>query len=128
MKVDGAADYLFPGGLVEVPLGKGRVIIDQVKWEASNKDMICGSPARYLSVLLTNLGVSRRLPAAKPALPKGVTYEPIDLASVANRGFKDDKAGDGVGWLDWGPDADLSCFPTGKRHLGRRALSGSLGR
>ena len=118
VKVDGAADCLFPGGLVEIPLGKGRVIIDQVKWEASNKDMICGSPARYLSMLLTNLGVSRRLPAAKPTLPKGVTYEPIDLAAVANRGFKDDKAGDGIGWLDWGPDADLSSFPTGSVGFG----------
>jgi hypothetical protein len=118
VKVDGASDYLFPGGLVEMPLGKGRVIVDQVRWEASNKDMICGSPARYLSVLLTNLGISRRLPTAKPVLPKGVTYEPIDLASVANRGFKDDKAGDGIGWLDWGPDADLSSFPTGNVTLG----------
>ena len=51
-------------------------------------------------------------------LPKGVTYEPIDLASAANRGFKDDKAGDGIGWLDWGPDADLSSFPTGSVGFG----------
>jgi hypothetical protein len=118
VKVDGASDYLFPGGLVEILLGKGRVIVDQVKWETSNREMICGSPARYLSVLLTNLGISRRLPAPKPVLPKGVTCEPIDLASVANRGFQDDKAGDGVGWLDWGPDADLSSFPTGNVNLG----------
>ena len=118
VKVEGANDYLFPGGLVEISLGKGRMIVDQVKWEASSKDMICGSPARYLSVLLSNLGISRSLPAAKPALPKGVTYEPIDLASVANRGFRDDKAGDGVGWLDWGPDADLRSCPTGSTDFG----------
>jgi hypothetical protein len=58
------------------------------------------------------------MPLARPALPKGVTYEPIDLASVANRGFKDDKSGDGIGWLDWGPDADLRSFPTGRVSLG----------
>jgi hypothetical protein len=114
VKVEGACEYLFPGGLLEVHVGKGRVICDQLKWEISPKDMVCGSPARCLSMLLTNLGVARKLAAAKPALPRGVTYEPIDLASVANRGFKDDKAGDGDGWLDWGPDADLSSFPTGK--------------
>jgi len=34
VKVEGVADYLFPGGLMEVPVGKGRVIIDQLKWEA----------------------------------------------------------------------------------------------
>jgi hypothetical protein len=118
VRVDGARDYLFPGGLVEVPVGKGRVVIDQIKWEASDKEMISGSPARCISVLLTNLGVDRKLPVAKPALPKGVTYEPIDVSAVANRGFKDDKAGDGIGWLDWGADADMSSFPTGKIDLG----------
>jgi hypothetical protein len=113
-RVEGVADYLFPGGLVDVPVGKGRVIIDQLKWEVSSKDMICGSPARVLSMLLTNLGVARKLPAPKPALPKGVTYETIDLAAAANRGFVDARAGDGVGWLDWGAEADLSAFPTGR--------------
>jgi hypothetical protein len=118
VKVEGIPDYLFPGGLVEVPVGKGRVIIDQLKWEVSAKDMISGSPARCLSMLLTNLGVARKLPLPKPTLPKGVTYEPVDISSLANRGFKDEKAGDGIGWLDWGPEADLSSFPTGKVDLG----------
>ena len=64
VKVDGVADYLFPGGLVDVPVGKGRVIVDQLKWELSDKEMICGSPARVLSMLLTNLRVARKLPTA----------------------------------------------------------------
>ena len=118
VKIEGAVEYLFPGGLVEVPVGKGRVVIDQLKWEVSDKDMVCGSPARCISALLTNLGVARKLPVARPTLPKGVTYEPIDISSLANRSFKDDKAGDGVGWLDWGPQADLSSFPTGNVNVG----------
>ncbi len=118
VRVEGAVEYLFPGGLVEVPVGKGRVVIDQLKWEVSDKDMVCGSPARCVSVLLTNLGVARKLPVARPTLAKGVTYEPIDISSLANRSFKDDKAGDGIGWLDWGPQADLSSFPTGSVNLG----------
>jgi hypothetical protein len=69
-------------------------------------------------MLLTNLGVAMKLPVPKPTLPKGVTYEPIDISSEANRGFKDAKAGDGIGWLDWGPDGDMSSFPTGKVDLG----------
>ena len=118
VRVEGVADYLFPGGLVDVPVGKGRVVIDQIKWEASDKDMVCGSPTRCISVLLTNLGVDRKLPVAKLALPKGVTYEPVDLSALVNRGFKDDKAGDGIGWLDWGPEMDLRSFPTGNVNLG----------
>ena len=117
VSVEGAKDYLFPGGLLEVPVGKGRVVIDQAKWEMSDKDMVSGSPARCISVLLTNLGVTRRLPVPKPTLPKDVTYESIDISTEANRGFKDDKAGDGIGWLDWGPDMDIRSFPTGKISL-----------
>jgi hypothetical protein len=118
VRIEGAVDYLFPGGLAEVTVGKGRVVIDQLKWEVSDKDMVCGSPLRCISLLLTNLGVDRKLPVAKPTLPPGVTYEPIDLSALANRSFKDDKAGDGIGWLDWGPQADLSSFPTGNVNLG----------
>jgi hypothetical protein len=99
---------------VDVPVGKGRVIIDQLKWEVSPKDMISGSPTRVLSMLLTNLRVARKLPAPKPSLPKGITYETINLGPVANCGLVDSRAGDGLGWLDWGAEADLSAFPTGR--------------
>ena len=37
----------------------------------------------------------------------------LDLAKLANRGLADHKPSDGVGWLDLGPDQDLSDFPTG---------------
>ena len=117
VRVEGATEYMFPGGLLEVPVGKGRVVVDQIKWEMPDKDMICGSPNRCISVLLTNLGVTRKLPVPRPTLPKDVTYEPIDISAVANCGFKDDKAGDGIGWLDWGPEMDLRSFPTGKVRL-----------
>jgi hypothetical protein len=113
VNVDGVDDYLFPGGLVEVKVGKGRVIVDQLKWELSAENMLCGSPTRAISTLLTNLGVLQRLPLPKPTLPPGVTYETIDLAKFVNRAFKDPKAGSNTGWLDWGPDQDLSEFPTG---------------
>ncbi len=118
VKVAGADDCLFPGGLVEVQVGKGRVIIDQLKWEMPDVGLWCGSPARVLSTLLANLGVTARLPAPKPALPPGVTYQTIDLAKVVNRGLRDDKAGGGVGWVDWGPDQDLRDFATGDVNLG----------
>ena len=113
VKVQGADDYLFPGGLVEVQVGKGRVVIDQLKWEIPDAGLWCGSPTRVISTMLTHLGVQARLPAPKPVLPPGVTYQTIDLAKVVNRGLRDDKAGDGVGWADWGPDQDLRDFTTG---------------
>ena len=119
VKVEGATDYLFPGGWVEVPLGKGRIVIDQVKWEVPEKAKNdYGSPMRVASMLLSNLGIVQKLPAPKPALPQGVKFETLDLAPLANTGFRDDKAGDGVGWVDWGPEQDIRDFPTGDVNLG----------
>jgi hypothetical protein len=117
-KVEGAEECLFPGGLSEMRIGKGRVIVDQLKWELPETDMLCGSPTRVLSTLLTNLGVLQKLPTPRPSLPAGVTYETIDLAKLVNRGLADDKAGDGIGWADWGPDQDLRDFKTADVNLG----------
>ena len=114
VKVDGAQEYLFPGGWVELKLGNGRIIIDQLKWEIVEKDMnYYGSPTRVASMLLTNLGILQKPPAPRPTLPENVKYQTIDLASVVNRGLVDDKADDGIGWIDWGPQQDLRDFPTG---------------
>jgi len=119
VKVDGATDYLFPGGWVEVLLGKGRIVIDQVKWEAPEKDKNdYGSPMRVVSMLLNNLGVVQRPLAPKPSLRKDIRYEALDLGALVNRGLRDDVAGDGLGWVDWGPTQDLRDFPTGDIHPG----------
>ena len=119
VKVEGETDYLFPGGWVEVRLGNGRIVIDQVKWEVPEKEKNdYGSPMRVASMLLSNLGVVQKLPAPKPALPRDVRFETLDLAPLANTGFRDDKAGDGVGWLDWGPEQDIRDFPTGEVNMG----------
>ena len=119
VEVEGAADYLFPGGLVELRMGKGKLIIDQVKWEVPDRQKIdYGSPMRVISMLLGNLGVVQRLPAPKPQLPEGVTYETLDLSKLANVGLRDDKAGSGSGWCDWGPEQDIRDFPSGDIWLG----------
>jgi hypothetical protein len=119
VKIDGAADYLFPGGLLEVPVGRGRVVIDQLKWELPDQEQITyGSPKRVIAALLGNLGIVQRLPSPKPTLPAQVRYESIDISAVANRALRDDVPGDGVGWMDWGPSSDIRDFQTGQIILG----------
>ncbi len=119
VKVDGASDYMFPGGWVELQMGKGKLIIDQVKWEVPEHEKIdYGSPMRVVSMLLSNLGIAQHLPMAKPQLPEGVTFETLDLSKVANVAFRDDKAGSGTGWCDWGPEQDIRDFPTGDDWFG----------
>ena len=95
-------------------MGKGKLIINQVKWEVPERQKIdYGSPMRVISMLLGNLGVVQRLPAPKPQLPEGVTYETLDLSKLVNVGLRDDKAGSGSGWCDWGPEQDIRDFPSG---------------
>jgi hypothetical protein len=119
VKVEGAADYLFPGGWVEMRLGKGRIVIDQVKWEVPEKGKNdYGSPMRVVAMLLSNLGIVEKLPVPKPALSRDVKFETLDLAKLANCGFRDERAGDGVGWIDRGPEQDIRDFPTGDTNVG----------
>ena len=114
---EGAVDRLFPGGLLEVPAGKGRFVVDQLRWEMDGTGFVGGSPERVLAMLLTSLGVHQRPPTKKPSLPEGVTHVPVDITKAANRSFTDPASGDETGWLDWGPGADLSSFPTGRVKL-----------
>ena len=119
VKVEGAADYLFPGGWVEVPLGKGRIIIDQVKWEVPEKEKNdYGSPMRVASMMLSNLGIVQHLPAPKPALPKDVRFETLDLSSLANAASATTRPAPASAGCDWGPEQDIRDFPTGDINLG----------
>jgi hypothetical protein len=114
----GASEYIFPGGLVEVPVGRGRLILDQVRWETPHKQLAKLS-ARVVSSMMTGLGVAIAPYAPARELPSQIAYKPIDLAALANRGLADEVAGDGTGgWSDEGPDCDLRSFPTGQRQFG----------
>ena len=54
--------YTDPGLLISIPAGKGRWVIDQVRWEAPGEQ--AAKASRYLATLLQNLGVSFGPPAA----------------------------------------------------------------
>ena len=113
VSVEGEKDLLFPGGLLDIKVGNGRVVIDQLNWEVSEEDIVGGSPKRVISMLLTNLGVVQRPPNPKPTLPAGVAYEMIDITQQANTSTTDHKGG-GSEWCSWGPNADIRDMGTGK--------------
>ena len=53
---EGGTEHIFPGGLLEVPVGGGRLILDQVRWETTHKQLDRSS-ARFVSALMTGLGI-----------------------------------------------------------------------
>jgi tetratricopeptide (TPR) repeat protein len=115
---DGMTEHIFPGALVELPVGKGRLIVDTLRWE-TGKTKIDGLTARVVSALMIGLGVGIEPYVPPRSLPAGVTYQPVDLSAYANRGFVDEVGDDGKGgWTDQGPKLDLREFPTGKQTFG----------
>jgi hypothetical protein len=113
-----ASEHIFPGGLVEIPVGRGRLILDQVRWETPHQQLGKLS-ARVVSAMMTGLGVTIAPYAPARELPSQIAYKPIELTAWANRGLADEIAGDGKGgWSDEGPDCDLRSFPTGQRQFG----------
>jgi hypothetical protein len=118
VKAEGSLEHVFPGALVEIPVGHGRLIIDQIRWETANQKLILPS-RRVASALMTGLGVAIAPYAAPRNLPPDTVYKPIELSLFLNRGFKDDVGDDGKGgWSDQGPNADLREFPTGNQNFG----------
>jgi hypothetical protein len=113
--IPGAHERVFPGALVDLTVGRGRLVIDQRRWMTDNEKL--QAPARRnLSALALGLGV-QIAPVAKPrTLPDKVDHRTVDLSAFANRALADEKAEDGVGgWSDQGPTADLRTFKTGRQ-------------
>ena len=110
-----ARELVFPGALVELPVGKGRLVLDQRRWWTGSEKLL-KLANRNVSALMLGLGVQIAPVIAERELPKVVDYRLIDLRPLANRALVDDVAEDGRGgWTDQGPRADLRTFPTGKR-------------
>jgi hypothetical protein len=61
-----AKRLLNPPALVKMPLGKGVILFDQVRWDKRPGDV---KASRYLSCLLTNLNCDFRSPMAGVTLP-----------------------------------------------------------
>jgi len=61
-----AIHYTDPCVLLEIPHGKGRVVIDQVRWDEMGTDRL----RRYANILFTNLGLQiDRYQAGSPDVP-----------------------------------------------------------
>ena len=118
VKAEGAREHIFPGALVEIPVGRGWLIVDEIRWETANQKLILPS-RRVVSALMTGLGVAIAPYVPSRNIPPETVYKPVDLSLFLNRGFKDEVGDDGKGgWSDQGPTADLHEFPTGNQNFG----------
>jgi hypothetical protein len=113
-----AKELVFPGAMLEMKVGSGRLIIDQRRWMTADEKLLRPT-ARVLSALALGLGVEVAPVVVPRSLPPHVSYRTIELGEFATRGFIDPVADDGRGgWTDQGPEADLRTFPTGPQSFG----------
>ena len=105
--------------ITEATLGKGRVLISQLI--ATNLWKKNGAATRYLRNVMEYM--TKQIPQSAPELDVpplsfSIVKERalmLDLSKQVNRGFKDEKAGDGVGgWTDQGGN-DFHQMPFGKQ-------------
>lgn len=114
-ETDDGRELVFPGALVEIKAGLGRIVLDERRWMTGH-DRLVKQAGRNLCALAIGLGVRVTPPSPPREWPQNLAYRQIDLTPYANRALKDDAADDGQGgWIDQGPDADLRSFPTGDR-------------
>jgi beta-galactosidase len=102
--LDAAVLLTEPALLVAVPLGKGWVLVDQLAWDKALAPET-ERATRIVSCLARNAGAG-----FLPPVGRRYQFSYINLAKFANRGYLDEKAGDGVGgWTDQG-DNDMRFF------------------
>jgi hypothetical protein len=108
-----------PGGLLEIPVGKGRMVISTLRLDEP-VPALAVTVTRLRSLLLTNLGCELRgdggAARARKERLKRYEFSCIDLAPYANRGFRDDAKTGLLGWTNQGEN-DMRNLPTGSRRF-----------
>ncbi len=83
VKAEKGRELVFPGSLVEVPSGKGVVILDQRRWTSKN-DGLAKLAMRNVSSLMTALDVEMSSYVSPRALPPELVSRTLDLTALAD--------------------------------------------
>jgi len=106
-----------PGGLLQVPAGKGYFLLSQLRLDQPVADAAV-TASRLRSLLLTNLGCTLRSEGgamvARRQRLRQYEFFTVDLGPYANRGLADNPQAGIVGWTNQGEN-DMRALPTGRQ-------------
>ncbi|MBN8217435.1 MAG: hypothetical protein J0L75_12390 [Spirochaetes bacterium] len=121
--VEGAVSrpLLAPAYLVEIPLGKGRLLLDHTRW----REVGLKQAKRFAFTLLHNLGVRGDFSGREEEIRlrermSRLSFTELPLSPIVNTGFRDDEVSQNAkgGWTDEGAGKGLVNFPVGKCAFG----------
>jgi beta-galactosidase len=105
-ELDAAVLLTEPALLVAVPVGQGWVLLDQFAWDKA-LSIETERVTRLVSCLARNIGSGFVAPID---ISQRYSFNHVNLAPLANRGYVDETAGDGLGgWTDQGEN-DMRWF------------------
>jgi len=103
-----------PAYLAEMPVGKGRVVLDQTSGLVTPLPTL----SRIKSTVLSNLGAILEPGGSGREDSERWEFQTVDLTRFVNRSLTDsDQADIPRGWNSSGADNDLREFPTGRQNL-----------
>ncbi len=103
-----------PAYLAELPVGKGRVVLDQTMGLVTPLPTL----SRITSTVLSNLGGTLEPGGGGQGDKEKWEFQTVDLTKFVNRSLSDsDEAGVPRGWNGSGSNNDLREFPTGHQNL-----------
>jgi len=108
-----------PCALLQVPVGKGYVLLSQLRLDQPMPATVA-TIARMRSILLTDLGATLRGSGSgvqtREQRLKSYSFFQADLSKYANRGLRDDKEKGITGWSNQ-QENDMRGLPTGLQTL-----------
>lgn len=108
----GGKNHGYPPALSEIAIGKGKLIVDQLRWDTLEPS-VRNKAWRIASCLLANFGC-RFVSPATLSFPAHLRYTPLDISAHLNRRLADEVDNDGKdGWTDQGKELDMRALATG---------------
>ena len=122
-------ELIFPGALVEIPVGKGTLLLDQRRWTAKD-ERLAKLAMRNVSALMTGLDVEMSSFIEPRPLPGELFTRTVDISGLANYSLKSSPENRSMLDLQGFPEEKSSFlnipFMLGKSPKGGIALCSSL--
>lgn len=104
-EIEGAIELIEKGALIEIPYGKGKILVDNMNWWKYLNDDSLPKAKRIFTTIATNLGIKINPDIQlKPVDKSRIKFYPVDMSAILNEKLNevlpDNLVFDGVPFLN----------------------------